>query len=77
MLDDGKKAIVRSELPKKLAESNLFSTGVKINARSVLSVVDATAPFAPKENTISLALCKLFKLIGCLNAELFAPSSSK
>lgn len=30
MLDDGRKAIVRAELPKALAERKLFSTGVKV-----------------------------------------------
>lgn len=32
MLDDGKKALIRAELPKALAKNNLFSTGVKVNS---------------------------------------------
>ena len=30
VLDDGKRAVVKTTLPKKIAESDLFSTGVKI-----------------------------------------------
>lgn len=32
MLDDGKKAIVKAELPKALSTNNLFSTGVKVKS---------------------------------------------
>ena len=31
IFDDGKRAVVKAQLPKKLAESRLFSTGVKAN----------------------------------------------
>lgn len=48
MLDDGKKAIVRSELPKKLAESNLFSTGVKITENSTVTSDDNNSFFEIK-----------------------------
>lgn len=32
VFDDGKRAVVKSQLPKKLAESRLFSTGIKVDS---------------------------------------------